>query len=110
MLNGTRPRVGMVALDASQTNWFDVAQAKSPTVSATKRQTNLPFVPGAVDLPGPRSAGVTILRVESDSTACGNRSRAVGVRTSLGFWRTPVAPTIQPAGTSMLTSKWPKLL
>src|SRR5439155_448920 len=67
MLNGTGPLPGIVARDASQTNWFEVAQAKSPTVSAAKCQTSRPFVPIAVDFPGPRSAAVTILRVESDA-------------------------------------------
>src|SRR6266496_3122949 len=105
MLNGTGPLPDIVARDASQTNWFEVAQAKSPTVSAAKCQTSRPFAPIAVDFPGPRSAAVTILRVESDSRTCDKRSRAVGVRTSAGFWSTPVAPTIQPAGTLMLTSK-----
>ena len=52
-----------------------------------------------------KDRAVTILTAESESSTCDNLSRAVGVRTSVGFWRTPVAPTIQPAGTSMLTSK-----
>src|SRR2546426_9363649 len=81
MLNGTGPLPGIVARDASQTNWFEVAQAKSPTVSAAKCQTSRPFAPVAVDFPGPRSAAVTILRVESDSRTWEKRSRAVGVRT-----------------------------
>ena len=55
MLTGIGPLPGIVARVASQTNWFEVAQAKSPAVSATKCQTSRS--PAAVATPGPRSVG-----------------------------------------------------
>src|SRR5207253_3407025 len=105
---GTGPRPGMLARVASQRYDLLVAHAKSPAVSATKRQTSRS--PAAVARPAPISLRPTIERVASDSSTCDNRSRVVVLNTASGFCSTPVAPTIQPAGTSRLTSQRPKLL
>ena len=108
MLMGTGPLPGIVARVAVQTNFFAVAQAKSLTLSATKCHTSRS--PGAVACPGPTSFSPTIVMTSSDSSTWVSRSRACAVRTSCGFWRTPVPLTIHPAGTSIFTSKRPKLL
>ena len=58
----------------------------------------------------PTSSAPTIVIVSSELRTRPSRSRAAAVRTCSGFCRTPVLLTTQPAGTSMLTSKRPKLL
>src|SRR5688572_31915754 len=85
---GTGPLVGIVARVAVHTNFFAVAHAKSFTWSATR--CHVSQSPAAVATPGPTSLSPTIVVIESEPSTFDKRSRAVAVRTSLGFCNTPV--------------------
>ena len=110
MWMGTVPFEGIVARVACHTNCLAVAHAKSFTVSAWKRQVSRPLPLSAVERPGPVSSGPTMVVMSSLWVTVASCARALAVSTSLGFCSTPVPLTIHPAGTSMFTSKVPKLL
>ena len=76
---------------ASQMNLREEAKPKSRTFSAWKTQVFVPF--GWLFSFAKASAGVTIITGDFAVSASFRRAICVGVSTSLGLCRTPVAET-----------------
>src|SRR5919112_6524460 len=92
------------ALVASHKYFEDVAQETSRTLSARNRQVSFPLLPVAVEVPGVRSASVTILTMPDARLAESRRALVCAESTWVGFVRSPVAETSHPSGRVSETS------